>query len=68
MLNRIKELRDRMSLTQEQLAERLRVSRQTVISLEKGYYNPSIVLAHKIARAFGMRIESVFIFNEEDEA
>jgi len=57
-----------MSLTQEQLAERLRVSRQTVISLEKGHYNPSIVLAHKIARAFGMRIESVFIFNEEDEA
>ena len=67
MENRIKELRDRMLLTQEQLAEMVHVSRQTIISLEKGRYNPSILLAHSIARVFGTDIESVFTFDEEEE-
>jgi putative transcriptional regulator len=66
MVNRIRELREQHSFTQEQLAETLNVSRQTIISLEKGRYNPSILLAAKIAHAFGTSIENVFIF-EEDE-
>jgi putative transcriptional regulator len=66
MHNRIKELRDASSLTQEELASRLRVSRQTIISLEKGRYSPSILLAAKIARVFKTTIEKVFIFDEEE--
>lgn len=66
MRNRIKELRDRIPLTQEELAGRLHVSRQTIISLEKGKYNPSILLAAKIARVFKTEIETIFIFDKED--
>jgi putative transcriptional regulator len=66
MRNRIRELRDASSLTQEELASRLRVSRQTIISLERGRYSPSILLAAKIARAFKTTIERVFIFDEEE--
>ena len=65
MLNRIAELRKENSLTQQDLAEQLSVSRQTIISLEKGKYDPSIGLAHKIARLFGLRIEDIFIFEED---
>lgn len=65
MKNRIKDLRLVFDLTQEQLAEKLEVSRQTIISLEKGRYNPSIQLAFKIARVFQCRIEDVFIYEEE---
>jgi putative transcriptional regulator len=65
--NRIKEFRERKSWTQEQLAERVHVSRQTIISLERGKYNPSILLAYSIARAFGTSIERVFVFEEEDQ-
>jgi putative transcriptional regulator len=68
VLNRIKELRERASLTQEQLAERVHVSRQTIISLEKGRYNPSILLAHNIARVFRTHIERVFVFEEEEHS
>ena len=68
MLNRIKELRERASLTQEQLAERVHVSRQTIISLEKGRYNPSILLAYHIAQAFRTHIERVFVFEEEESS
>jgi putative transcriptional regulator len=64
--NRITELRSEMGITQQALADDLGVSRQTVISLEKGRYNPSILLAHRIAARFGLTIEQVFIF-EEDE-
>jgi putative transcriptional regulator len=64
--NRIAELRSANGLTQQALADELEVSRQTVISLEKGKYNPSIILAHRIAARFGLTIEQVFIF-EEDE-
>lgn len=67
MENRIGELRRQRKMTQEELALATGVTRQTIISLEGGRYNPSILLAHKIARVFGSRIEEVFIF-EEDEA
>ena len=53
-------------MTQQQLASELGVSRQTIISLENGKYNPSILLAHSIARLFGERIEDIFIFEEEE--
>lgn len=53
-------------MTQQQLAALLGVSRQTIISLESGKYNPSILLAHKIAQTFGVHIEDIFLF-EEDE-
>lgn len=62
--NRIKDLRQNHDLTQDELAERLEVSRQTIISLEKGRYNPSLILAYKIAKMFEMQIEDVFIFEE----
>lgn len=64
--NLIEELRRERGLTQAALAEMLGVSRQTVISLEGGRYNPSIALAHKIAAAFSKTIEEVFIFEEEN--
>lgn len=66
MRNRIAELRGERGLTQQALADAMGVSRQTVISLEKGRYNPSIQLAHRIAAHFGLIIEQVFMF-EEDE-
>ena len=59
-------LRQHYGVTQEGLAEQLGVSRQTISSLEKGRYNPSILLAFKIARRFGLQIEDVFIYQEED--
>ncbi|MBR8662533.1 MULTISPECIES: helix-turn-helix transcriptional regulator [Bacillus] len=62
----IKEKRTSLSMTQEELAKRLDVSRQTVISLEKGKYKPSLVLAHKLAQIFECLIEDLFIF-EGDE-
>ena len=65
MKNHIKELREGRNLTQEDLAKLLETSRQTIISLEKGKYNPSIILAYKISKAFNKRIEEVFIFEEE---
>ena len=63
--NRLEELRHRRGMTQEDLAEALEVSRQTVCSLEKGRYNPSILLAFKIARLFQTTIEEVFLYEEE---
>lgn len=65
MKNRIEALRKERSMTQQQLAVQLGVSRQTIISLENGKYNPSLVLAHEIARLFGMKIEELFLFEEE---
>lgn len=67
MKNRIEERRKAQGMTQQQLAALLGVSRQTIISLESGKYNPSILLAHKIAQKFGVHIEDIFLF-EEDEA
>ncbi|MGS0763814.1 helix-turn-helix transcriptional regulator [Syntrophomonas curvata] len=67
MQNRLRELREQNGLTQEDLAVLVGVSRQTIISLEKGKYNPSISLAYKLARAFSLSIEEVFVFNEKGE-
>lgn len=63
--NKLEELRKERGITQEELAEALEVSRQTISSLEKGRYNPSIILAFKIARYFGKSIEEIFIYEEE---
>ncbi|MBW9149125.1 helix-turn-helix transcriptional regulator [Clostridium sp. CM028] len=65
MKNIIKKLREENQLTQQELANIMVVSRQTINSLENGKYNPSILLAHKIAKFFGTVIEEVFIFEEE---
>ena len=62
---RLEELRKARDMRQEDLAQALGVSRQTVISLEKGKYNPSLALAFKLARVFGMPIEE--IFDDSDE-
>ena len=66
MKNRLEELRKEKGVKQEDLALSLEVSRQTIGSLENGRYNPSIVLAFKIARYFNMSIEEIFIYGEED--
>lgn len=65
MKNRLEEMRKGMGWTQEELAERLYVSRQTIISLESGRYNPSILLAFRIAHLFQHSIEDIFIYEEE---
>ena len=65
MKNRIEEIRNVKGIRQEELAKQLGVSRQTISSLENGRYNPSILLAHKIAQFFEMTIEEVFLFEEE---
>ena len=67
MKNRIEAIRKERGIRQEELARLLGVSRQTVSSLETGRYNPSIFLAYKVAKLFGMTIEEVFIFEEEQE-
>lgn len=61
---RIKELRARYNLTQDELAEKVGVTRQTMLYLEKGKYNPSLVLAYKVAKALNSTIEEVFIIED----
>ena len=68
MKNRLEEVRKAHGLHQEELAHALKVSRQTISSLEKGRYNPSIILAFKIARYFGMSSEDIFIYEEEEDS
>lgn len=65
MNNRLRDLRNKLNLRQEDLADQVDVSRQTIISIENGRYNPSIQLAHKLAKVFGLTIEEVFIFEQE---
>ncbi len=60
MKNRLRELRQERGITQEELAEALGVTRQTIIAIEKGKYDPSLRLAFKIAQFFGKRIEEIF--------
>lgn len=67
MKNRIEEIRKERGIRQEDFAKSMGVSRQTISSLENGRYNPSITLAYKIAKYFGVTIEEVFIFEEEEE-
>jgi putative transcriptional regulator len=62
----IKELRARYDLTQDELAEKVGVTRQTLLYLEKGKYNPSLVLAHKVAKALHSEIDEVFIIEDDD--
>ena len=65
MDNRIEDIRKERGILQDEMAKAMGVSRQTISSLENGRYNPSILLAHKIAKYFGMTIEEVFVFDEE---
>lgn len=67
MKNRLEEIRKQRGIKQEDLATALEVSRQTIGSLENGRYNPSIILAFKIARYFNMSIEEIFIYEEEEK-
>lgn len=63
--NRLEEIRKGKGIKQEDLASALEVSRQTIGSLENGRYNPSIILAFKIARYFDLKIEDIFIYEED---
>lgn len=65
--NKIQQLRKERRITQSELADAVEVTRQTIISLENGRYNASLILAHKIAQYFGVNIEDIFIFNLEEE-
>lgn len=66
MKNRLEELRLQRGIKQEELAAALKVSRQTISSLENGRYNPSIQLAFRLARYFGLSVEEIFIYEEEE--
>jgi putative transcriptional regulator len=68
MKNRLRELREAKGLTQEELAKALGVTRQTIIAIEKGKYDPSLRLAFKIARFFGVKIEDIFIYEGDENA
>lgn len=65
MKNRLEQIRKEKGITQEELADALEVSRQTICSLENGRYNPSIILAYKIAKYFNLTIEEIFIYEED---
>ena len=65
MKNRLEEIRKSQGIKQEELADLLEVSRQTISSLENGRYNPSILLACKIAQYFNLTLEEIFIYEED---
>jgi putative transcriptional regulator len=67
MKNHLEALRARRGWTQQDLADRVEVSRQTIISLESGRYNPSILLAFRLARLFEVRIEDIFLYDEVND-
>ena len=67
MKNRVKELRTAAGMTQQQLAERVHVSSRTIISLEKELYNPSLLLAYRIAELFGVTVEDLYCLKENRE-
>jgi putative transcriptional regulator len=67
MENRLELLRTQKGMTQQDLADQAGVSRQTIISLERGRYNPSIILAFRLARLFNVTIEEIFIYSEEQD-
>ncbi len=67
LLNRLAEVRGSFDCSQEQLASDLKVSRQTIISIEKGRYNPSLPLALKIAKKFNLHVEDIFIIEEDND-
>lgn len=65
MRNRLRQLRTERGMTQENLAELVSVSRQTIISIEAGRYNPSLELAFKLSRVFALPLEQIFFYEEE---
>ena len=67
MNNRLEELRSKNGWTQQELADRVEVSRQTIISLENGRYNPSILLAFRLSRLFQLQIEELFLYSDEED-
>lgn len=67
MTNRIKEFRARHNLTQDELAKKVNVRRETIVFLEQNKYNPSLKLAHDLARVFSVTIEALFIFENNIE-
>ena len=67
MKNRLEELRTKNGWTQQELADRVEVSRQTIISLENGRYNPSILLAFRLAHLFNLSIEGLFLYSGEED-
>ncbi|MBZ2166761.1 helix-turn-helix transcriptional regulator [Methanobacterium spitsbergense] len=67
MKTRMKEYRARYNLTQAQLAEKVGVRRETIVFLEKGKYNPSLKLAHDIAKILRVKIEDIFIFENDEK-
>ena len=67
MKNRLEEIRKQRGIKQEELAEAMDVSRQTISSLENGRYNPSVILAIKLARYFQMKVEDIFLYEEEQD-
>lgn len=67
MKNRVKELRTAAGMTQQQLADRIHVSSRTIISLEKELYNPSLLLAYRIAELFGVTVEDLYCLKENRE-
>lgn len=67
LINRVKSLRSSNGWTQEQFAQMIGVTRQTIISLEKGSYTPSLLIAMQIARVFERPVESIFYLEEESE-
>lgn len=67
MKNRVKELRTAAGMTQQQLADRVHVSSRTIISLEKELYNPSLLLAYRIAELFGVTVEDLYCLKENKE-
>ena len=64
---RIKEFRAKFDLTQEDLAKMVKIRRETIIYLEKGKYNPSLKLAHDVARALKTTVDELFIFDDKEE-
>ena len=66
MRNHVRELREKRGLTQKELGDRVGVSRQAINAIETGKYDPSVWLAYDLARFFGVLIESLFVFEEED--
>ena len=67
MQTKIAEFRKKRGVTQEELADAVNVTRQTIISLESGKYKASLILAHKLAQFFGVTIEEMFVFDKEEE-
>lgn len=66
MKNKLEEIRKQKGIKQEELADAMGVSRQTISSLENGRYNPSVILAIKLARYFGTNVEELFLYEEEE--